>query len=376
MAADHDGRAGNTDLRQSMMDMISDPAPAPASLAFSADAVYLAAGTRTGRVMIWDTAGSRLVAEWESRAGERERLLRVASDMMVNAAEDPMQALIMPTFIAGSLSVHSVAFSPADALLCTADGTGTVQVRTLHGRYLTGWTPDHKVTRWAGYCRQERVIACLNEGKGLLTYDLFTEQYSAVIPFAGRALDWGRPFAVAPTIQLLATADSDELIVHRAGHEPFRYPTAYWRDPELAGLAGKSPEYGSDSVTKLAWSADGTTLATADNQGLIRLWTTQGRLQPLDALVPPARSRVCWLGPREPAFAAVILTDAGRLALWDLDGEPVLLEGTGAGTPGDVTAVAVRSSANVLAAGFNTGEITIWDAGTGSRTGSLHPAAL
>ena len=299
MASDDASRAGETDLRQTFMNMISDPTPAAVSLAFSADGGYLAAGTRTGRVMIWDTGSSRLVAEWESHAGERERLLRVASEMLDKAAGDAFQALIVPTFIEGQLSVHSVAFSPAGALLCTADGSGSVQVRSLHGRYVTGWRPDHKVTRWAGYCRQDQVIACLNEGKGLLTYDVFTEQSSAVIPFADREFYWGSPFAVAPGAQLLAFADTEQLIVRRVGFEPLSHPTAYWRDSKLLRIADESTGYGSDSVRMLAWSADQTTLATADNSGLIRRWTIRGRLQPLDARVPPTSSQVVWLGLRD-----------------------------------------------------------------------------
>jgi WD40 repeat protein len=373
MASDSGGGASEADLRQNMMKEIGDTTPVPVSLAFGAATGYLAVGTRTGQVMIWDTASSRLVAEWTPHAGERERLLRVASDMMDKAADDPFQALIMPTVVANRLSVYSVAFSPAEALLCTADASGSVQVRTLHGRYLTGWTPDQKATRWAGYCQDERVIASLNEGKGLMTYDVFTEQHSSVIPLGDRGFSWDSPFAVAPGAQLLAIADRDTISVHRAGQEPLSHPTAYWRDPKLLRIADESPDYGADSVRTLAWSGDQTVLATADSHGLIRRWAVGDRLRPVHACVPPVSGRVAWLGLRGGAFVAVVVVSDGRLALWDLAGEPVLLEDMGARAPQDVTVVTICETVNILIAGFNTGEIAIWYAGTGARVGSLHP---
>lgn len=133
---------------------------------------------------------------------------------------------------------------------------------------------------------------------------------------------------------------------------------------ELAAFSSQS-----EWVESVAISADGMLLAAGGQDNLVRLWdlTSGVALAPLSGPTGPVKSLA--FGPRDKLLAAG--SDDGRVYVWDLeqpaDGVLVTLEGH----TSYVTSVAFNPDGTVVAAGGEDDTVRLWKVPTGAGLGVL-----
>lgn len=140
-----------------------DSLPVAVSLTFSPDSSHLAAGTRTGRVIVFDVVRAQVIGDWEARIGERDRVIGAADRMLSNLGADTVQSLMLAAAMSHRLSVHSVAISPAGLLLCAALGNGQIDFRSLRGRHIRSWSTGSKSLRYVAYDEQAQALTYLTD---------------------------------------------------------------------------------------------------------------------------------------------------------------------------------------------------------------------
>jgi hypothetical protein len=133
-------------------------------------------------------------------------------------------------------------------------------------------------------------------------------------------------------------------------------------------------EEGAGPVHVLAWSRDGKTIATAGQDGLVRLWDVGEREVRLALAGHKRPVRGLALAPDGSWVVAVSDDKAAHLRAWDATtGEERF---TFKAPKGVFQAVAASPDGRTIAtggtAGKDVGEIRLWDAGTGTDRGVLH----
>jgi len=367
------GRAAGPALQAS-----AGAASAVSALAFSPGGTLLAAGDADGTVQLWSPATRQALPGVSAGGGPVNglafspggKLLATADADGTVDAWNPVAGQIPVAAFGGHGPVNGVAFSPGGTLLAAADADGTVRMwnpatgRAAGAPLGSGLGPP--VTAVA-FSPGGSLLAAADANGTVQRWNPATRRaVGAPLPAEsgpGRSVT---AVAFSPGGSLLAAADANGTV------RLWNPATGYAPYAPLPASTGTL--YG---VGEVAFTPNGTLLASADADGTVRMWNpatgradgpsiradTQPASTVRDVLVKPGVTGVA-ISPRGTLLASA---DAdGIVRLWNMatrkaDG-PSLPASTGPGT--GVKAVAFSPDGTLLATADADGTIRLWNMAT------------
>ncbi|MFF0578294.1 nSTAND1 domain-containing NTPase [Streptosporangium saharense] len=332
------------------------------ALAFSSDGAVLATGGRETEVRLWDVATRRLIATLPTDRIPVVILRFSADGATLGAVGDNgvvrlwdvatrRSSITVPVIRADRGADHAtMAFTPKGVPLVAAFQQGGLRLWDLAARRVSATLPvkgtDFLSAR-VTFSPDGTTLAVSDDGESVRLWDSVTHRPKGSLP-SGRASD------------LTFSPDGGILAITRRQDERVQL----W-DTTTRRSIGATVPGGTDLVSGMAFSSDGTRLAVANLDGTVRLWDTTFHHS---------------TGHRLPgsgdANAVAFTPDGTRLAAARADGSIRLLDTDGrqAGAPltghaGGVDAVAFSRDGTRLASGGSDETARVWDVVTGRQIG-------
>jgi WD40 repeat protein/tRNA A-37 threonylcarbamoyl transferase component Bud32 len=307
------------------------------SLAFSHDGRWLAAGTREGRIHVWDV-GPRANGQ----------------------AESPLRMGTCASWLAHDDDVLGLAFSPDGAGLVSSSADSTFK----RWKPSAGWREVSRLQADRGlnelvFSRDGRIIVC--GGRNEMTF-------VDTVPFTIRAPDrqpvgnvGNHHVASSPDGQMLAASDGWEVVLIDA-HDNRVIRTL--RDPELSRAH-------EDDVEHLSFSAEGTLLVSGAQDRKIKVWEVASgqRLVAITALgvgnvfpeFSPDGRFLAVTGNRQ----TILYEIAGRRAQTIVGQHPYPVRAIDFAPDGRALACQAEELGTGSRRGPGRGEISVWDLASG-----------
>jgi WD40 repeat protein len=381
------------------------------SLAFSADGLMLATNGDNGTVRLWDVRTRKQIGRPIHAAAKGVYAVAFSPDghTLATAGRDGKIRLwdvrshkrLGRPLLGGAGAIFSIAFSKNGHLLATADQNRTVELWDVGTRQPLG-TPlqTGKTPYVVAFSPNGRTLASAGADGSVRLWNTRTDrQLGAPLPAGPRAV-YG--IAFSPDGRTLASGGQDGSVriwsvrthkqlgprmLGRTGHRGsltgWVASVAFSPNGSTVAAAqdgfvrlwdvrthkqlGEPIQADTDIVYRVAFSPDGTTLATADGDGTVRLWSARpsGQL-----------GRVVDAGSG-PDDAAVYSRDGTTLAVAGRDGDIRLWDvrtGTELGRPidthgGRVWSVAFSPNGKLVASGGKDGKVRLWSVATHDRIG-------
>ena len=348
-------------------------------VAFSADGTLIATASRDDTVRIWDTAtwARRSTLGVTSRSPVKDvefspdgSFIATASGALNTriwgAAKGSARAARMLTGHAGWTT--AVAFSPDGSLIATASDDGTARIwDTATGTHRTTLNGHDGVVRDVAFSPDGSLIATASEDGTARIWDTATGSHRGTTPkYTGTV----NAAAFSPDGFLIATASDDGTarIWSLAGHRPIA--TLFRWTPRLhSSIRHKlgTIQQNLEKMTAVAFSPDGSLIATASGDMTARVWHT----------ATGASSAV--LSGHTSGVTAVAFSPDGSLIATASDDMTarVWRTATGAssavlsGHTSGVTAVAFSPDASLIATASDDTTARVWHAATGTLLGTL-----
>lgn len=320
--------------------------------------------------MMWDLATAQVTGNWEASTGERARVIKVLERMLDDPAQNKVQTWTLPAVLWRLLSVHSIVFSPAGMLVCATSSTDHIGFWSSHGRRVASWPTGSKPARYVAYRDHGSALAYCTEEQ-LTVKDVFTEEVLSSLPLDPDLSFPGSPFAVTPDGRAAAVTQHEDVTVVRHDLPDLSFSWRDWMsgvhhgaskwDSKLAACGDRLHGY---QIVALAWNA--TSLALANDEGIIQQWDIGDDTKLTDLASATEHGTVAGLAAHGSGFRALCATEQGNFALWDSQaGEAVQLATCAEISPCRITATTFHDSGNLVAAGFDTADILVWNAAGG-----------
>ncbi len=304
-----------------------------------------------GRVLLWDVAGLRPVADDVRLAGNTTGPAAMAPDGETVAAAlqggrfllaDARTGRVVAKPKNGPVNVEALSFSPDGRAVATGDGAGRVSVWDSGGRRQRPLGLHPRPVRAVAFSPDGRTVVSAGADGQIRVWDIATRQITRE-PRPGHAAG-ARAIAYAPDGDFVATAGLDGAVI-------------VWR---IKG--GGAPERTlapSPDSTSLSLSSDSRTVALgrADGSVLVRRLSDGRQLgAPLEGHRGDA-----WVSfsPNRPSVL-VVADDGGAARLWDVSAQRLLrrpLRSFGRG----LGQAALSPDERTLAAAGYDGELTLWN---------------
>ena len=363
-------------------------------VAFSPDGKLLASAYIDGTVTLWNTATRQEVdspitaATTGTGGGVNGVAFSPDSKMLASADVDTVNlwntatrqevGAPLPAGTGTGGAVNGVAFSPDGTLLASADADGTVKLWNTATRQEVGAPlPAGAGTRGgvngvAFSPDSKRLASADADGTVTLWNTATRQEVGAPLPAATGTGGGVNGVAFSPDGTLLASADADGTVklwntaTGKAPHAP------------LSADPGLGPSGLATGVNAVAFSPDGTLLASADVGGIVQLWNTATR-QELGAPLPAgtvAGADVYGVAFSPHGTLLASADDDGTVTLWNTAtrrevGAPLP---AGPGTGGGVNGVAFSPDGMLLASADADGTVTLWNTATRREVGAPLPA--
>ena len=340
---------------------------------FSPDGKFLAAGTMTGLVFLWDVGTGERVRLLSGHTGNvgyvgfspDGTLLATASDDDTAGLWSVENGIRIRIFGGHAADVTRAVFSPDGGLVATASRDGTARLWGTEGGALTYTFAGHtESVGYVGFSPDGGVVATASVDGTARLWDVGTGEHMHLL--AGHA-DEVVDVVFSSDGALLATASVDgtaRLWDVKTGK--FRHVLVERADWEEAD------ELGSKEVTDVAFSPDGTLLATSDMDDIGRLWNTKtGELIHIfygqsDFLPPELTFNLEGFVVFSPDGELLATRNMdGAVYIWDV--ETGALVQSLADHAGGVAYVGFSPDGTLLATASDDGTAGLWDVGTGER---------
>ena len=330
-------------------------------VAFSPDGSLLATASSDDTARIWDLATGAIRTTLQGHTNSvygvafspDGSLLATASDDGTARIWDLTTGITRTTVQGHTRLVHGVAFSPDGTLLATASDDRTTRIWDLATSTTRTTLQGHTARiRAVAFSPDGSLLATAGDDRTARIWDLATGP-----PILRGHTDLIRAVAFSPDGSLLATASDDGTarIWDLTGQRTTRWLRR--RDQATATLKGHT-----NSVYGVAFSPDGSLLATASTDGTARIWdlatcatrtTLQGHTSSIEGVA---------FSP-DGSLLATASTD-WTARIWDL--------ATGAtrtilrGHTSSIEGVAFSPGGTLLATASSDGTTRIWDVDTGA----------
>jgi len=338
------------------------------AVAVSADGQRIVSGGEDAMVRIWDAATGQAMYGAAGHGGA-VRAVAFSADRrwMVSGSADKSARIwdaatgrALHTLNGQECSVQAVAIGPDGDTVATAS-CSTVRLwlaesgklaATLHGEWQSGiaaiaFSPDGAQVAAVGGAGEVKVWNALTYGGGIL------RRASAEVSRVAISPNGARRALYQTKTQSIEVRDTQKKLVWN------------WHD-------GNSP------VTALAFSPDGSRLAAGWPDGTMRIWNSVTGQQAGDAGKFPGA--ISWLAFTADGAQQLMVGTADRaVSVWDAGRAGAIpLKLTLAGAPAAIVSAAYSPDRKRIAGGQASGEIAIWDTGSGQCLAVLkgHSAAV